>query len=225
MTPTSPVQRGFTLIEVLVSLALMSMLATLLISSLELGGHTWQRVTREATNMEEIELAQDFLRQRFSSIYPDRGNAPSASVSNSGGFVSGVGNAIGFSGFAPNSADAGLLRYEIAMSTSEPGCLEVRYRSARAGLTTSAAADWSHERLVSHVAGLSIQFLEKPSGLPGRWVDHWNDTTHLPRLIRIDVSFAREDRRRWPPLYVEPRIDTNTNCLFDRVIRRCRNET
>src|SRR5258708_6131468 len=107
-------QLGFTLIEVLVSLALMSMLATILIASLELGGHTWQRVTHEAANVEEVSLAQEFLRQRLSSIYPGHGNSSSSD------FLNGASNSIEFSGFAPDSADAGLLRYQIALSPSEP---------------------------------------------------------------------------------------------------------
>ena len=49
MTHPGSVERGFTLIEVLVALALMALIATMLIASLELGGHSWQRVTRLAT--------------------------------------------------------------------------------------------------------------------------------------------------------------------------------
>jgi hypothetical protein len=36
------------------------------------------------------------------------------------------------------------------------------------------------------------------------------------------VAFGSNDKRRWPPLYIEPRVDTPASCVFDVVSRRCR---
>jgi hypothetical protein len=69
---------------------------------------------------------------------------------------------------------------------------------------------------------MTVQFWLKPDEAPGRWVDRWNDATQVPRLIRIDVIFAPNDSRRWPSLYVEPRVNTPADCVFDVVSRRCR---
>jgi general secretion pathway protein J len=217
MTANPRRQRGFTLIEILVSLALMAMIATILIASLQIGGHTWQRVMRASSNTEDIAQAQEFLRLSLSSLYPD--DRAAADITGTGFLVSN-GESLEFSGAAPNSSADGIWRYQIAVS-HETGALEVRSRVDRnensALLFTSAP-----ERLISHVVSMSVQFWLKPDESPGRWVDGWTDNKKLPQLIRIDVAFQPDDNRRWPPLYVEPHVDTPANCVFDIVSRRCR---
>jgi len=213
-----PRHRGFTLIEILVALALMAMIATILITSLQIGGHTWQRVMRAASSTEDIAQAQEFLRARLSTLYPD--DRAGAHIGGPGFLVSN-GESLEFSGAAPESSADGTLRYQIAVSGAS-GALEVRSRIDRNdGLGNSSVA-FTSERLLSHVASISVHFWLKSDETPGHWVDHWTDTGQVPRLIRVDVAFAPEDARRWPPLYVEPRIDTPANCIFDVVSRRCR---
>jgi general secretion pathway protein J len=219
MTRTADLSRGFSLIEVLVALAVMSLVATVLIASLELGGRTWQRVTRAATDMEDISRGQEFLRQRLSSIQPY--DETDGAVSSPEVLV-GTEDTLEFSGFAPHTIDGRMLRYQIALSTSEPGTLEVRYRPDQHSAVEPVSSTWSHERLLAHVTALSILFLEQTPDTAAHWVDRWRDPKRFPQLIRIDISFAPTDTRRWPPLYIEPRVDTNTSCIFDVVARRCR---
>jgi len=211
-------QGGFTLIEMLVALALMGMIAVILITSLQIGGHTWQRVVRVTSSTEDIAQAQEMLRLRLSSLYPDdsaAANPPSILVSN--------GASLEFTGAAPESTAEGILRYQIAVSPGS-GALEVRsWRDRRDGLG-NLSSDSRPERLLSHVASLSVQFWLKPENAPGRWVDRW-DSRRIPHLIRIDVAFNVSDNRRWPPLYIEPRVDTPANCVFDVVSRSCRSGT
>jgi general secretion pathway protein J len=211
-------QRGFTLIEVLVAVALMTLIATILVSSLHVGGHTWQRVTRLTEGTQDIAQAQTFLRQRLSSIYPYERATDAVS---SAGFLVSDGGALEFSGFAPESIGSGVLRYQIALG-SDSATLEVRSRVDRNGLLDPQSSEWSREALLTHVGGIAIQFWQKPSDQPGQWVDRWADSKEMPRLIRIEVTFPANDPRRWPPLYIEPRVDTAANCQFDVVSRRCR---
>jgi general secretion pathway protein J len=219
MSASPPPARGFTLIEVLVALALMSLIGTILIESLRVGGHTWQHVTREAANIDEITRAQQFLRQRLGTIYPPQ---PATDITSSAESLVGESESLEFSSAAPGSSDEALLRYRLGLSSSDQGTVEIRYRRERNGLAASEAATWSSEPLLAHASGLSIQFWEDSPGSPGHWVGRWADTAKLPRLIRIDVEFAANDSRRWPPFYVETRVDTRANCVFDVVSRRCR---
>ena len=208
--------RGFTLIEMLVALALMGMIAVILITSLQLGGHTWQRVMRAAASTEDIAQAQEILRSRLSSLYPD--DRPAAEISKPAFLIS-DGTSLEFSAAAPEATADGILRYQIGVSASS-GALEIRSWSDQPGHLASPS-DLSAEALLSHVAHLAVQFWLKPEATPGRWVDRW-ESNKVPELIRIDVTFAANDRRRWPPLYIEPRIDTPASCVFDVVSRRCR---
>jgi general secretion pathway protein J len=218
MTPSRARHLGFTLIEILVALSLMAMIATILIASLEIGGHTWKRVTRAAASAEDIARTQGFLREHLGTIYPyERSSAdtsaPAALVSD--------GRSVGFSSGAPGFASDGLWRYQVGMSSETHG-LEVRSRRDRAGLPYSTTTPWASETLLPHIESLTVQFWLKPDNVPGLWLDRWTDAASLPRLIRIDVAFAPKDHRRWPTLYIEPKIDTPATCEFDVVSRRCR---
>jgi prepilin-type N-terminal cleavage/methylation domain-containing protein len=219
MSRLPPRAGGFTLIEVLVALALMSLIGTILIESLRMGGRAWQRVTREAANIDEVSRAQEFLRQRLGAVYPPQ---PATDISASSESFVGENETLEFSSAPPGDSDEALMRYRLGLSASDPGTVEIRYRSERNAMASELAAAWSSEPLLAHTSSLSIQFWEDSAGSPGRWVDRWANTAKLPRLIRIDVQFAANDSRRWPPLYVEPRIDTRANCEFDVVGRRCR---
>jgi hypothetical protein len=195
----------------------MSLMATIMIASLELGGHTWQRVTRQVTETDDIAQAQAILRQRLASLYPyetTEGAAP--------GFLVSDGEMIEFSGLASDSIADGILRYHIGRSTSAASALDVRFRRDSNGFADDSSPDWSNEVLLKGVSGIAIRFWSTADDAAGRWVDRWIDPNHIPSLIRIDVLFPSGDRRRWPPLYVEPRVDTNAQCLFDVVSRRCR---
>jgi len=217
-TPFAPM-RGFTLLEVLIALALMSLIGTILIESLHVGGRAWQQVTRTAVNVDEIARAQNFLRQRLNTMYPPGSPAGVAAADRS--FV-GENNLLEFSGAAPGDPGIGFARYRLALSSAQTSDLVVRYRPEDGESPPVHGSDWSSERLLEHTEGLVIQFWEESAGTPGHWATHWGDATRLPRLIRIDVRFADHDARRWPPLYVEPRIDTRATCVFDVVSRRCR---
>jgi general secretion pathway protein J len=208
--------RGFTLIEILVALALMGMIAVILITSLQIGGHTWQRVMRGASNTDDIAQAQEILRLRLSSLYPDDRGAGGISQP---AFLITNGTSLEFSGPAPDATADGILRYRITVSAAS-GALEIRAWPDREGRSDNQV-DSSAEALLPHAVSMTVQFFLRPETGPGRWVDRW-DSKKMPQLIRIDVAFAANDKRRWPPLYIEPRVDTPANCAFDVVSRRCR---
>ena len=213
---------GFTLIEVLVTLALMTLIGAILIESLRLGAHTWQRATRESANIDEVVRAQSFLRQRLGTVYPPE--AATATNAPRQVFV-GEHNVLEFSSAAPGHPGDGLARYRLELSDSQPGDLQIRYRRDPGVAATVLTSEWSRERLLTRANGLIVQFWEQSPSSAGHWVDHWDDPVKLPALIRIDIRFADNDPRRWPPLYVEPRIDTRASCVFDIISRHCRSSS
>ena len=205
--------RGFTLIEILVCLALMALIATILLGSLQLGGHSWQRVVGTSAATNDIAQTQDFLRTRLSEIYPED---PISRRTNS---LVATNGSLEFLGTAPNASSEGILRYQIVLSAA--GDLEVTASNAYRHSALSSAPT---ERLLSRVKSMTVRFWQHSANATGMWVDQWQDSTQIPRLIEIDLSFAEGDRY-WPPLYIEPRVDTPVSCQFDVVSRRCRSET
>lgn len=210
---------GFTLVEALVSLALMAMIATILIASLQIGGHTWQRVNRAASNSDGIEQTQRFLRERLGSLYPYE---PTPTDLLQPALLVSDGASIEFSAPAPESMHNGLLRYRIQVDTN---ALTVHSRLDRRDASLGSSLDGDAEPLLASVTGMAVQLLVKSGTDPAHWVDRWEDSSHLPLLIRIDITFAEKDPQRWPTLYVEPRVNTAATCAFDVVSRSCRSAT
>lgn len=209
-------QSGFTLIEVLVSLALMAMIATILITSLQIGGITWQRVTRTTSQNDDIAQTQDFLRRRLSTLYPYAGRS---SDTQRPALLTEGGN-LEFTSDSPDAVATGLIRYRLSVDRSS-GDFVVQSHSG-VDVSLPDADRWATERLLRHVDSFAVQFWQPAGESPGRWVDRWDDLTHVPSLIRIDITLSANDPRQWPPLYIEPRVTTSINCEFDVVSRQCR---
>lgn len=207
---------GFTLIEVLVALALMAMIATILIASLEIGGHTWQRVIRATTRSEEIAQTQYLLRHQLGALYPYQRSTETEAPR----FLVSDGHQVEFSSSAPLARSDGIWRYQLLVT--KIGTLTLRSRRDRNGRADPRAAEWADEILLVAVDQLSLQFWQKSPDEAGHWVDQWTDSNTVPALIRVEVIFAARDPRRWPPLYIGPRVDTDAQCVFDVVSRRCR---
>jgi len=207
---------GFTLIEVLVALALMSLLSTALLASLNIAGRTWRHETSEVADLDQIVRAQDFLRRRLESIQPA---PPSDAAFNASG-LKGTSTSLEFESSSLEFENDGFFQFRIRAQNDDQQSLQISYRQP-AAVGFVAEDNWFSESLVPKIAGLSIAYWESSLGEPGRWTDHWEGPA-LPKLIRIEVRFAPEDHRSWPPLYVEPHIDTDPGCAFDPISRRCR---
>ena len=62
--------QGFTLLELLVSLTLLSLIGLIMLGGLRLGERTWERGASIADRAEMIDAAQRVLRRELSNIYP-----------------------------------------------------------------------------------------------------------------------------------------------------------
>jgi prepilin-type N-terminal cleavage/methylation domain-containing protein len=207
--------RGFTLIEVLVCLALMALVSVILVTSLRIGGHAWQRVAKNAEAVDDVQRAQAFLRAKLSSLYP----GPGVSERETSSALQSDGQFLAFSSIAPAGKAAGIARYRIAVSTSGHS-LEITFDSEQYGHGTDRM--FLSETLLANVSSMEIQFYVRRDAEPGQWLNHWERPSEIPRLIRIDVHLPESDSRHWPTLYIEPHVDTPVTCQFDAISRRCR---
>jgi len=65
-----PVARGFTLVELLVAIALLGLLLTAAFGSLTLGARSWEAAINRAERSHELRSSLEFLRRQFTHLIP-----------------------------------------------------------------------------------------------------------------------------------------------------------
>jgi general secretion pathway protein J len=217
--------RGFTLIEMLVALALVAMMSVAMLQAYRFSQRTLMQTTREDSAGRDIANAQRLLRRIVEQAYPFETAGSHSPVHQTYGLV-GDGNSMSLT--APASAHMGgigFYRYTVGLTRS--GALKVAWLVDRNGEPSQLGADTSQdEDILEGVQSMSVAYLELIERSDGQvesnWRNDWMDRADLPALVRVRLGFAVGDRRRWPDLIVAPRISADANCVFDVVSQMCR---
>ena len=212
---------GFTLVELLVSLAIMVMTAGLLMAGLGSGRRVWETVEARTVAGESIDAAQAVLRERLEHVFAaTRFDATSP-------YIDVRGDARQFSFFAPALAARqpdGLMRFRIALDGTDALTLySIDAQTNRVDPAAPSVKGWAAAPLIGGVAALDIDYFGvAPPDNTRRWRSFWYDRPTPPELVRVRVRFANGDRRVWPDLVVRPVATVGNGCRLDRTSGACR---
>ena len=210
----SPEEAGFTLSETLVALALMSLITAAVLGSIRFGLRSWEQTTLRATRIDQLLLAQDFIRRAISDTYPA---FVASDVTHGYIDFSGTKTSIEFIATTPLSRNAGgRSRFTIALDASQ---LIVTSQPELAG---SENISNIRDVLISDVA--AVQFSYFGGSTPGQpqWRDEWRSEIVLPQLVRLRIRLKGDDGHSRSDLFIAPRIDADVSCLYDALTKRCR---
>lgn len=197
-------EAGYTLIELLVAMLLLSFVGLAIAGGLQFGTRVWERTEQGIADTQSIEAAHDILRDALASALPHR----------AGGFArfDGEPDRIAFDGPAPRAlGTGGVAHFELTVAPDSDG--------NRLVLKVKRFGDDGDGRaavLAGHVGALHITYLDA-SGRAPTWLEFWRDRDRLPDAIEI----ASEDAG-WPPLIVHPAVMQDASCQFDSVSISCR---
>jgi general secretion pathway protein J len=207
---------GFTLVEVLVALALVCLLSVLTLNSLQFGIEVWRRSSESSTKLDDRIHAESFLRQLLSHASPR--------------FVTRVG-ATGYVEFEGQETSLRLIA-DPPQSLSGSGPLIFTLQtensdshrslsiSSRPELAKADAQSSLDRRVLLQDVG-EVEFAYFGSkGAPAAWHREWLRETHLPDLIRI--TLRKDAGEGETSLLIRPRIDVDVSCIYDALSRRCR---
>jgi general secretion pathway protein J len=198
--PSLP-QGGFTLLEMLVALAVLGLLVVGLNRSVRTGLDLWRAQSRQVGSTAEVDATARTLRTLLASLPISPGiaadpAAPPASIS----FV-GTSSQLTFVGDLPTGF--GTSRRADIILVVRNGRLMLRWtpHHHQAG---GAREPVTETELMQRVVRLDLAYWDSaaPDSQPG-WVGRW-DGPGLPELIRIQLGFADGDIRRWPDLLIAP---------------------
>lgn len=217
MTRRSDGEAGFTLLELLVGLALFGLVSVALFHSLRFGLRAWERVESHSNGGDAVAEIQALLRRHLERAYPlwiEHAATPHVDFT-------GTADRIAFLAPAPQALIAGgLARLN----------LRVRHGNGRWRLELIAqphpgddGGGVLREILIGGLHSLQIAYFGADEAeAPGQWQPLWRDRGALPRLIRIRAAFPPGDRRLWPDLVVAPRLTADATCAYDPVTKFCR---
>jgi general secretion pathway protein J len=218
--PRQPSRRdaGFTLVEVLVVLALVSLLTVALFSSVRFGLKAWERTTSRAAAIDQNLLVQDFLRRMIAAAYP------SFVVDDlTHGHVDFAGTETSLSFFAPTPLARGLGgRSRFVVSQVQSGEAKALTVTSQSELTPVEAVSRVRDVLMTNLEGIEFSYFGKGRSGALQWRNSWVSEPSLPQLVRLRVRFPAGDQRVWPELLIAPRIDVDVSCVYDLLTKQCR---
>lgn len=200
-------EAGFTLMELLVAMALLGLLSLALFSGIRLGARSWDTGTRRMEQLNDVEVAQSLLRRQLGTA---RGLTLFDADDRNGSSFVGAPDSLFFA--APLPAHRGIGGpYGFALRiVRRPGGrdLVLAWRLHRPEQEPSVTGEFEEETvLLSDVADVAFEYYGAPErNREPDWFERWNGADGMPLLVRVEVEFPAGDGRSWPMLTVAPAL-------------------
>lgn len=204
-------QSGFTLVELLVALAVLGLIAVLLSGSVQFGVRAWQALGRRTTGYEATDAVHTVLRHVLEGAQP----MPLVGLGRSGAalYVLGSPTTLDFVGELPDAVSRGGYS-DIALLLTGDRRLVVRWRRHVRDPRMAAGESASETELLRDVAGIEFSYFSPATDRqPGGWHLEWTQPRALPALIRLRLRFRPDDSRGWIDLVIAPAIGTPSSGL------------
>ena len=193
--------RGFTLLELLVGMAVFALMAGIVLGGVRLGVKSWNAAAARSAEVEEMRVAHALLRRQLSSALP-------LATSRAGGWnlvFEGDAESLTFVSELPGYVSGGGIHLVtlVLVKGVEGKALMMRWRPLNA-LDSDATQD--EALLANNLAGLRLEYFgaRTRNALP-EWRDGWRDLRSMPKLVRL--SLWRENGPSWPDLVVALDLD------------------
>ena len=211
-------EAGFTLLELLVAVALLGLLTVIAYGGVRFGSLSWTHAERNRTADADQAAIVRVLRQALANAYPGYASANPADPT------------VAFSGAAEQ-----LTLLTPLPDAIEPGVMAVRrFRLAEDGtlvmdwrLDLPAAdgesAPFRTTPLAGGIARLRFSYFGPSLNPldPASWFDQWTGMRGLPELVRVQ-AWRRAEDAPFVRLVTATAITTNTECVYDPTDANCR---
>ena len=193
---------GFTLVEILVVMTLMSMVMLGLGAAMRTIAQTEERVDQRLQRADDMRVATGFLSSTLGRISPRKSAAPTQ-VGQSVYLFAGAQSVMTWVGVMPARYGAGG-RYFFRLSLESAGshaALVIRFAP---WLGNAVFPDWAmaeSQVLVANATGFALEYADE-DGSNIAWLPQWADAQRLPTRVRISVRTPAGD---WPFLTIAMR--------------------
>lgn len=208
---------GITLLELLVSIAILSLLVVPISGSIDIGLRVWAKSHETAETQERVFLAKSRLDRWIESAYPFDSSRKTFQGET---LLVGTAQSVEFtSSIHPDPQVDALYRVKLALNN---GSLIMETMPDFGAKTGSRI--WQTKELLSQVSKLSFSYMSgtDASGNP-IWISQWGDSieaSYLPAAIKIIMEFENPDLV-WPDQIVRLQTEERAFCRFLPAERQC----
>lgn len=193
--------RGMTLIEVIVAMAVLSLIVLVLGASLRGMAQSAQRIDERVDGIDEMRVAAAFLREVFGRVIESRPAPPGQRPP----FTASPQEVVWVAVMPARFGAAGRHHFRLALEPAADGtpALVLRYAP---WLDETTAPDWPQAGarvLVHQVERLQLGY--GGDGMGAGWLPDWTDAERLPPRLRLDLATAS---LAWPPLVLPVRVQS-----------------
>ena len=195
----NPTARGFTLVELLIVLVLLSLVMLALVSALRTASQTEERVDARLQRMDDLRVANGFLRSVLGRVSAQKmGTAVEAGASPF--FFHGAPGEMSWVGVMPARYGAGG-RYHFRLSAEGSQVLMLQYLP---WVDAATLPDWSLAQshpLLAAATAVAMQY-EDATVEPPEWMPQWTPIDRLPDRVMISVQTPAGT---WPDIVIPMR--------------------
>ncbi len=204
--------RGFTLIEVLIAMTLLSIMVVLLFGSLKICAESWGNGESKITDVNEIAVVYNFFQRDLSVAKPLWNDLSPEERTFS---FQGKAQSLQFvSAFPASAGRPGLQLFSLFLQEEEDDDGQVIKVTLTPFFPIAEGEEWHKEEvsLIKHVSEFTLTYFGSVDGVSeGSWVEEWTNKNALPRLVKINIKL--ENGIYWPEMIIDLKITGTVNDL------------
>jgi len=196
-------ETGFTLLEIMVAMVVLTLIMTTAFGALRLGERSWEAGLEHASETERLRTVSSVLQRTFSQILPLSWSENTLTHI----AFSGDQKQLRFIAPAPQHHGAtGLFEYTLAVEPHASGNRLMLYYRLHDPDSTGFEADSSDRQqvlLVDELKTASFAYYGSPvAGDPPQWHSKWStDAEAFPRLVQTRID-SQPEQGQWPDLFL-----------------------
>jgi general secretion pathway protein J len=196
--------KGFTLIEVLIAMTLLSVMVLLLFTSLKICAQSWEKGEQKITEVNEVAVVYNFFQQHLSSAKPVTNDFSEENVA-----------AFGFQGDSQSMTFVTALPAAIGRSGLQQFSLNLKEKNDEQSIVITLTPffpmaegeQWRKDEaiLIKHVQNLEISYFGSEDGVSeGAWMPDWQDKEVQPQLVKIKIGL--DNGVYWPDMVIKMNV-------------------
>lgn len=174
---------GFTLIELIIAMALIGMALAIGFSALRLAARSMESTDRLVNDLEELRVARAVVQRQLSQALPVRESLVERQVN-----FHGESQQLEFIAPAPSQGErlVGLYRYRLRLATKgEQQGLLLEYQTYEPGPPRDWPINTESTLLVSNIKECEFSYFGIDQGEVEEWQASWSRMERMPRMVRV----------------------------------------